>query len=231
MSDLSSRVAAVRRSIHEASIRSGRGADEVTLIAASKGTTAAQIDEARRCGITDFGENRVQEAEEKFAPRSMSGLPPLPGSPREILHLIGPLQTNKVRRAVGFFDLIHSVDRLSLAEAISGEAEKRAVTQAVLVQVNIGAEATKHGVEIAETPRLVERVRALPALALLGLMAIPPQGTDPEAARPYFARLREIGRPLGLTRLSIGMSNDFQIAIEEGAAWVRVGAALFGSRR
>lgn len=228
MDEMADRVATVRREIQEALARSGRGADEVIHIAASKGTTSAQIDAARRCGIGDFGENRVQEAEEKFAPPDTTGLPS--DLPRPVLHLIGPLQTNKVRKAVGFFDLIHSVDRLSLAEAISREAERRAITQAVLVQVNIGAEPTKHGVAIEETPRLVEAVRAFPALSLLGLMAIPPQGTDPEDARPYFARLREIGRMLGLTRLSIGMSGDFQIAIEEGATWIRVGSALFGPR-
>jgi pyridoxal phosphate enzyme (YggS family) len=237
MNDLSSRVAAVRRDVQEALARSGRGAEDVILIAASKGTTSAQIEAARRCGLAHFGENRVQEAEEKFAPPDTPDTPDTPNTiglpsdlPRPVLHLIGPLQTNKVRKAVGFFDLIHSVDRLSLAEAISREAGKRAITQAVLVQVNIGAESTKHGVAIAETPRLVEAVRALPALSLLGLMAIPPQGTDPEDARPYFARLREIGRSLGLTRLSIGMSGDFQVAIEEGAAWIRVGSALFGRR-
>jgi pyridoxal phosphate enzyme (YggS family) len=200
----------------------------VILIAASKGTTSLQIDAARRCGIAHFGENRVQEAEEKFAPPDTIGLPS--DLPRPVLHLIGPLQTNKVRKAVGFFDLIHSVDRLSLAEAISREAGKRATTQAVLVQVNIGAEPTKHGVSIAETPRLVEEIRALPSLTLCGLMAIPPQEENPEKARPYFARLRDIGRTLGLTRLSIGMSGDFQIAIEEGATWIRVGSALFGPR-
>jgi len=225
--DMVRRVARVRAVIEAAAVRCGRDPSTITLVAASKGASRAQIDAARRAGLTVFGENRVQEAYEKFDP---------PGSDddrrrRGEVHLIGPLQTNKVKRAVGFFDLIHSVDRLALAEAIQREAARRSMTQAVLVQVNIGAEATKHGVLPDATSSLVEAVRSLPNVSLLGLMAIPPVADDPERARPWFSRLRQLAVSLKLPRLSMGMSSDFEVAIEEGASWIRIGSALFGHRR
>lgn len=211
--------------IEGAARRSGRGPDEITLVAASKGTRTEQIREAARCGVTVFGENRVQEAEEKFLE---SGF--LEGNRQVSVHLIGPLQTNKVKRSVGFFDLIHSIDSARLAEKIEQEAAKRSMTQSVLVEVNLGEEKSKRGVSPEETPRLVEAVRKLPHLSLLGLMTLPPPTPDPEGARPYFSRLRELGRSLGLHRFSMGMSADFEVAIEEGATWVRIGTAIFGKR-
>lgn len=209
--------------IEGAAKRSGRRPDEITLVAASKGARPGQVEEAARHGVTVFGENRVQEAEEKFpAGRFLDK--------RVSVHLIGPLQTNKVKRSVGFFDLIHSVDSIRLAEKIEQEAAKREMTQSVLVEVNLGEEATKRGIPAAQTPRMVEDLRKLPHLALLGLMTLPPPTADPEGARPYFSRLRELGRTLGLSRLSMGMSADFEVAIEEGATWVRIGTAIFGPR-
>ena len=225
--DLAGRIARVRTAIRAAAARVGRDPDTIVLVAASKGTSQVQVDAARQLGVTVFGENRVQEAYEKFAP-------PKPGDDlrrRGEVHLIGPLQTNKVKRAVGFFDLIHSVDRLDLAETIGHEAARRSITQAVLVQVNISAEATKHGATPDATPSLVAAVRSLPNLSLLGLMAIPPPVDDPEAARPWFSLLRQLAVSLKLSRLSMGMSSDFEVAIEEGASWVRIGSALFGTRR
>ncbi len=235
MNDLAARVTRIRQIMASAAARASRPLDDITLIAASKGATRAQIGAARLCGITVFGENRVQDAHAKFIrPSGQSDathadalrvIPPIQ------LHLIGPLQTNKVRRAVGFFDLIHSLDGLRLAEAIQREAERRAIRQSVLVQVNIANEPTKHGVSPDEAARLVEAVRRLPNLSLLGLMAIPPAVSHPEDARPYFSGLRTMAAALELHRLSMGMSSDFQVAIEEGATWIRVGTALFRSEQ
>jgi pyridoxal phosphate enzyme (YggS family) len=206
--------------------RAGRTPEEITLVGVSKGTSAVSVAAAIQCGISVFGENRVQEATEKFG----SDLICLSGSSPVTVHLIGSLQTNKVRKAVGFFDLIHSVDSISLAKKISEEAGRAAITQSVLVQVNVAAEATKRGVSIEEASELVESVRKLPNLALMGLMMIAPDTTDSERSRGLFSRLRTFGFSLGLNRFSMGMSNDFEVAIEEGATWVRVGTALFGRR-
>ena len=205
--------------------RSGRRLKEITLVAASKGARPEQVEEAARCGVAVFGENRVQEAEEKFPE---SGFPARSGSVS--VHLIGPLQTNKVKRAVGFFDLIHSIDSQRLAEKVAQEAARRSMIQSVLVEVNVGEEKSKRGISVEEAPRLVEMVRTLPHLSLLGLMTLPPPTPDPEGARPYFSRLRELGRTWELNRFSMGMSADFEVAIEEGATWVRVGTAIFGKR-
>lgn len=226
MSRIETSLRQIRHAMAEAARRSGRNLDEITLVAASKGTGPEQVQEAAACGVTVFGENRVQEAEGKF---STGGL--LEGKGSVSVHLIGPLQTNKVKRSVGFFDLIHSIDSERLAEKIEQEAARRSVTQAVLVEVNMGEEKTKRGVSAEETPRLVEAVRKKPHLSLLGLMTLPPPTPDPEGARPYFSRLRELGRGLGLNRFSMGMSADFEAAIEEGATWVRIGTAIFGPRK
>jgi len=214
-----------------AATRAGRAPDDVTLIAASKRATGEQIQMARLCGVTVFGENRVQDAHAKFVRTLDPGHPP-PSSPLLVsppiqLHYIGPLQTNKVKRAVGFFDLIHSLDSLPLAEVIQREAERQAIRQSVLVQVNIANEPTKRGIAPNEATRLVETVHQLPNLSLLGLMAIPPAMSNPEDVRPYFSLLRKMAAALNLPQLSMGMSNDFQVAIEEGATWVRIGSALF----
>ncbi|MFQ5949737.1 MAG: YggS family pyridoxal phosphate-dependent enzyme, partial [Nitrospiria bacterium] len=182
-----------------------------------------QIEEAAGCGVRVFGENRVQEATAKFLETGLL-------EKIDSVHLIGPLQTNKVKRAVGFFDLIHSIDSVHLAEKVEQEAAKRSIKQSVLVEVNIGGEVSKHGVSVEETPYLVEAIRGRSHLSLFGLMTIPPYHPDPERARPYFSALRELGMSLGLSRLSMGMSADFRVAIEEGATWVRIGTAIFGPR-
>ncbi len=213
-------VSSVLERIRKAAIRAGRSEREITLVAASKGVGVEGIREAAASGVTHFGENRVQEAHAKFP--SIEG--PL------FIHLIGSLQTNKVKDAVGFFNLIHSIDSLLLAKKIAQEAEKRSITQQILVEVNIGGEESKHGVSMNTVSPFVDAIRALPHLSLLGLMAIPPQTPTSEEARPYFAKLRTLGNALGLTRFSMGMSSDFEVAIEEGATWVRIGTALFGPR-
>ena len=211
--DVSARIA-------HAAKRSDRDPSDICLVAVSKGMPREVVNEAIAAGIEVFGENRVQEAVDKFSDQKGGCA----------LHLIGSLQTNKVSKAVGFFDLIHSVDSIRLAEMISKEAVRRSIVQPVLVQVNVGDETTKGGVSVSDAPWLVEAMRQLSGLKLLGLMAIPPRVSDPESARPYFAALRKLGLSLGLYQFSIGMSGDFEVAIEEGATWVRIGTALFGLR-
>lgn len=215
-------VRSILKRIREAAVRAGRHEGDITLVAASKGVGVEGICEAAASGVTNFGENRVYEARAKFSP--------IPLSHPLFIHLIGSLQTNKVKEAVGFFNLIHSIDSLHLAQKIEQEAEKQAITQPVLVEVNIGGEAGKHGVSIEATPLLVDAIRALPHLSLLGLMAIPPKTSISEEARPHFSKLRTLGNALGLNRFSMGMSSDFEVAVEEGATWVRVGTAIFGPR-
>ncbi len=213
----------IKTAIEKAAKRAGRTANEITLVAASKRVSLDRIQEAAQAGLSDFGENRVQEAIAKF---EASGLKTKIGA----LHLIGPLQSNKVKKAVGFFDLIHSVDSLRLAERMEKEAARQNLVQDILIEVNIGGEASKQGVSTEETPALVEAIRRLSHLSLLGLMTLPPYRADPETVRPYFAALRKLGQGLALDRFSMGMSADFEVAIEEGASWVRIGTALFGKR-
>ena len=212
--------------IGEAARRCGRNAEEITLIAASKGVDPDRVREAAKAGIRIFGENRVQEARAKFIDSRF-----LEENRSVAVHLIGPLQTNKVKQAVGFFSMIHSIDSIRLAEKVAQEAEKRGIIQPVLIEVNVGEEATKRGVSVQEAPALVEQARRLPSLSLEGLMTLPPPTPAPEGARPYFATLRRLGREVGLNRFSMGMSADFEVAIEEGATWVRVGTAIFGERK
>ena len=207
----------ILRRIKEAANRARRDPREITLIAVSKGVGQQAILSAANAGISVFGENRVQEALDKFS----GGMSQSPIT----LHCIGSLQMNKVKKAVGFFDLIHSIDSIPLAEKVEQEALQKSLIQSILIQVNIGEETTKGGVSVKDLPPLVALVRKCSHLKLLGLMAIPPRTTN---SRPYFAKLRELAAGFDLTGLSMGMSSDFEVAIEEGATWVRVGAAIFG---
>jgi len=219
------RVAAVRGRIEAACGRAGREPSEVVLIGVSKRHPAEAVQPVIDAGVTVLGESRVQEAHDK-APR-LTGV--------EELHLIGRLQRNKARGAVALFDLIHSVDRLRLVEAIARGAEAAGTRQRVLLQVNLGREPQKGGVLPDDLTALWETVAALPELAVEGLMGVGPYDPDPEGSRPHFrlaARLAQelaqrAGRPMPL---SLGMSHDFEVAIEEGAHWIRVGTALFGER-
>jgi hypothetical protein len=180
-------------------------------------------------GLTILGENRLQEALGK-----MQAI----GEHRVRWHFIGRLQRRKVKSVVGRFELIHSVDSLELAEEIAQRAEQAGLRQAVLLEVNIGGEATKAGFAPAALEKAVRHLGAVPSLVVEGLMTIPPPADDPEAARPYFRRLRELSSSLQtiempnlrLRELSMGMTNDFEAAIEEGATYVRIGTALFGGR-
>ncbi len=213
----------VSSAIQNAANRVGRNPNEITLVAASKTTTLDQVKEAEKWGVRIFGENRVQEGIAKFLESNFI-------KSIDALHLIGPLQSNKIKKAVGFFDLIHSVDSLKLAEKINREAERQSIMQSILIEVNIGGEESKNGVSIKETSILVKAIQPLTHLSLLGLMTLPPATENPEEARPYFSTLRHMGNDLGLDRFSMGMSSDFEVAIEEGATWLRLGTALFGRR-
>ena len=222
----------IRERIAAACLRAGRAPDEVTLIGASKTVPAARLLEFRAAGLLDFGENYVQEALDKTLAFREAGA-------AVHWHFIGALQSNKAKVAVREFELVHSVDRLSLARELNREAERAGKTQAVLLQINLGAESTKAGTLPAEAPALLEACLALDHLEVRGLMSLPPFEPDAETMRPYHRQLRELRERLrsrfSLTSgtfnaLSMGMSHDFEIAIEEGATLVRIGTALFGSR-
>jgi len=209
----------VEARIARACERAGRKRDEVTLVAVSKTFPASFVDEAIAAGIAEVGENRVQEAREKK--------PLVQGAAR--WHLIGHLQTNKAKDAVKLFDVIQAVDSLDLAEKLARAADAHGKRQEVMLQVNIGDEPQKSGIARAEVEAVVRQALALASLHVIGLMAIPPIGT-PDATRPYFRELRSMRDALGLEHLSMGMSEDFEAAIEEGSTIVRVGRAIFGSR-
>jgi len=200
-------------------IRSADSAREVTLVAVSKNFDADAVGAAIAAGQRVFGENRVQEAAGKF-PALKAAHPDLE------LHLIGPLQTNKVREAVALFDVIESVDRAKLARELAKEVARAGRAPKLFIQVNIGEEPQKAGVAPAEIDALLAECRAL-GLEITGLMCIPPNDQPPA---PFFARLRELARTHGLTQLSMGMSGDFEIAVQHGATHVRVGSAIFGAR-
>jgi PLP dependent protein len=217
----------VRGRIHAAAARAGRPASEVTLVAVTKTVPAEVVRAAVEHGLTDLGENRVQEALAKV---------PVVGRDRVRWHLIGHLQSNKAGRAVELFDRVHGVDDAELARALSRRAEAAGRILPVLVEVNVSGEPSKFGVAPADLGALLEQVALLPALRLDGLMTVGAPVDDPEQARPGFARLRglrdeaerRLGRPL--PELSMGMSGDFEVAVEEGGTLVRVGTALFGAR-
>jgi len=212
-------VADVRARIAAACARAGRKVDEVTLVAVSKTFPASAVEEAFAEGITDVGENRVQEAREKKPDVKASGR----------WHLIGHLQSNKAKDAVRLFDIIQSVDSAALAEKIAKAAEGEGKRQAILLQVNIGRESQKTGIDPHEVGQLAETIRNNAALDLRGLMAIPPVG-EAEETRRWFRELRQLRDRIGVEHLSMGMSEDFEVAIEEGSTMVRIGRAIFGAR-
>jgi pyridoxal phosphate enzyme (YggS family) len=209
----------VEARIRSACERSGRRRDEVTLVAVTKTFPAGDVDHAVRAGVADVGENRVQEAREKQT---------LVASPVR-WHLIGHLQSNKARDAARLFDVVQSVDSASLAEKLARAADAAEKRLTVYLQVNVGGEEQKSGAAPADAAAIARAIRALPSLDLAGLMTIPPIG-EAEAMRPYFRRLRSMRDDLGAPGLSMGMTDDFEIAIEEGATVVRVGRAIFGAR-
>lgn len=228
--DFKSRLDEVRARIERGARRAGRDPGRITLVAVAKSVPIERLREAIAVGCRVFGENRVQEADAKM--EALSGYPGLEW------HLIGPLQTNKIKAAVGRFALLHAVDRLEVAERLDRAARERGLTQSILLEVNVAGEETKHGFSPDELLRVTERMGAFHGIRVLGLMAIPPAAGAPEEARPHFRRLRMLAaeaRALkipGVTmrELSMGMSRDFEVAVEEGATLVRIGTALFGPR-
>lgn len=217
---IADRIAAVRARIASACARAGRSVDDVTLIAVTKGFPADAVRQAFEAGQRDFGENRAQEAAEK--------LPALTSiRPAVTWHMIGHLQTNKVKTVLGLFDIIHSVDSFHLAEALSRRAPHAVPA---FLEVNAASETTKYGFTLDELPHEFGRISYLPNIDVRGLMTVAPVASDPEDVRPVFRRLREAASALGLRQLSMGMTDDFEIAVEEGTTHVRVGRAIFGER-
>jgi PLP dependent protein len=224
--DLETNVKAVRQRIEAACARAGRRSDSVTLVAVTKGQPPAVVCAAAEAGLSLFGENKVQEAKAKIS------LCPS----RLHWHMVGHLQTNKCRDAVELFEMIQSVDSLRLAEELNRRADQAAKTIPVLLEVNVVGEASKFGCRPDQLLAELPGINALPRLVIQGLMTVPPWTPDPEDVRPVFRQMRELktrceqllGAPL--PHLSMGMTGDFEVAIEEGATIVRVGTALFGAR-
>jgi len=210
----------LRGRIEKACRRGRRDVSEVKLIAVAKNFDSRVIRAALDCGLRDFGENRVQEAVGKYSE--------LADVRRQItLHYIGHLQSNKARDALQTVDIIHSVDTVRLAELLSGKAGRPVP---VFLQVNLAGEQTKYGFSREELDRAVESISALPNIVILGLMTIAPVCSDAEEARPLFAALRGLNSVCGFKELSMGMTDDFEVAVEEGATMIRIGRAIFGER-
>ncbi len=227
---ISDNLESVHTRIADAARKSGRPPESVRLIAVSKEIADDKIIEARKAGAVLFGENKVQEALDKIERLAGENIR---------WHFIGHLQKNKVKQVVGRFEMIHSIDSLELAEAVHKKSVDLGVVTPVLVQVNISGEESKFGISPGELEGFLRPVSRLPGIRVEGLMTIPPFDPDPGKSRPYFVRLRELrDRCAGLAienismdELSMGMSNDFEVAVEEGATIVRVGTAIFGPRR
>lgn len=224
MIDVAANVEVVRSRIRDAARRAGRDPAEITLVAATKTVSAERVAEVLVAGVTDLGENRAQELLAKAAllPQSLAPDREGPSPPAPRWHFLGALQRNKVKALAPWVACWQSVDREALADVLA----RHAPGSRVLVEVNLAAEAQKAGCAPEEAPGLVE-VLVERGLLVEGLMAVPPHGEDP---RPWFARLRDLGESLGLAALSMGMTDDYEVAVEEGATMVRVGRALFGPR-
>lgn len=223
---ISENLQAVKERIRQAAERASRNDRDIKLICVTKDATVQQIEEALAAGVTDIGESYVQDAEKKF--RSIEF--------RANWHLIGHLQTNKVKEAARIFDFIHSVDSFKLAEEISRRSAGQRDPKRILIEVKTSEEATKFGVLPEHTLPLVEKISELPNIRVAGLMTIAPFSEDPENSRPYFQRLKKLSLLIAVKRiknvdmeyLSMGMSQDFEVAIDEGANMLRIGRAIFG---
>jgi pyridoxal phosphate enzyme (YggS family) len=231
VSDVAANVNRVRERIAVAARRGGRRTEDILLVAVSKGVDPTQVLAAAASGVTDFGENRVQEA----LPKITHLRPQVAGTVR--WHLVGHLQRNKARQAVQLFDVIHSVDSLELAITLDQRAAQAGRIGDVLVQVNVASEPQKFGIAPEALPVMLQSLSALSGIRVVGLMTIAPQVDHPEVARPVFRRLRQLrdevarkGRAPAFAHLSMGMSEDFEVAVEEGATMVRIGRAIFGPR-
>jgi PLP dependent protein len=222
---MADRLAGVRARVEAAAKRAGRSPDDVLVVAVSKTWPADVCLEAIDAGAAVLGENRAQEFRDKYTVLKE----------RAEWHFVGNVQTNKVRHIVGAARLIHSVDRFGLAEAIDKRARSLAIVQDVLVEVNVSGEASKNGIEPERAEELITEIAALPGVAVRGLMTMPPMTADPEDSRPYFKDLAGMRDSIAernpeVRQLSMGMTRDFEVAIEEGATIVRIGEAIFGPR-
>ncbi|MBI2688124.1 MAG: YggS family pyridoxal phosphate-dependent enzyme [Acidobacteria bacterium] len=216
---LAERWDAVRERIVCAAQRAGRRPEEITMLAVTKVFPVETLLEAYSLGMREFGENYVQEFERKY--------PSVSSCEGARFHLIGHLQSNKARKAAEMFHVIQTVDTPKLARRLGEFPEPREV----MIEVKLSEEESKHGAAASELSELIDSIRGVPSLRLTGLMTMPPWSDDAEAARPYFRKLRELAERHGLSGLSMGMSHDLEVAIEEGSTMVRVGTALFGSRK
>lgn len=230
LTPISDRVAAVRQRIAQAARRGGRPPGRIRLVAVAKTQPVSAVRTMVMAGASIIGENYIQEAREKY-----DALTDLPVE----WHFIGHLQSNKAKYAVRMFELIHTVDSLRLAEELDRQARKNCKVQKILLQVNVSGETTKSGVEPERAEKLVRDIATFPNLAIRGLMTLPPFFDAPHLVRPYFAKLRQLGESIAaqnienvvMEELSMGMTGDFEVAVEEGATLVRIGTALFGERR
>lgn len=219
--DIEGNIRDIEGRIVAAARRASRSPNEITLVVVTKTIEPPLIRQAFEAGIRHFGENRIQEAKDKI--EKLSSLEPPPA-----WHLIGHLQTNKAKKAAGLFQMIESVDSVRLAEMLSSHALHNLP---VLIQINVSGESTKSGFSPAEVTAAVERISVLPNLEVKGLMTIAPLTGDPEEVRPVFRQLRSLRDSLGLEHLSMGMTDDFEVAVEEGATILRIGRAIFSERR
>jgi len=210
----------LQKRIARACEKAGRSPDEVTLVAVTKTVDAAAIEAAFNAGVRDFGESRIQEAKPKI--EQLHKL-----KPGIVWHMVGHLQTNKAKTAADIFDIIHSVDSFKLARTLNDCSQKKLP---ILIQVNVSAEATKSGFALSEVEEAFRQIGKLPNLEIQGLMTIAPWVSNAEEVRPIFRHMRQLRDSLGLRHLSMGMSDDFEVAIEEGATLVRIGRAIFGER-
>jgi PLP dependent protein len=228
LENLSENLAHVRARIAEAATRAGRSPDEITLVAVSKTKPLELIQQAYTLGARNFGENRVQEAQTKIAAFQPQGL---------CWHMIGHIQTNKASKVVSLFNYVQSVDSLHLAQALSQHASQQGKRLSILLEVNVAGEASKTGVPLTEARTVAQQIVSLPGLSVEGLMTVAPLVQNPEEVRSVFRRLRELRERLQAEvpqsrweQLSMGMTDDYQVAIEEGATIVRIGRAIFGER-
>jgi hypothetical protein len=221
MSSIKQNIEEIRKKVDSAAKKAGRNPANVKIIAVTKTASIEQVRELLRAGIKDFGENKVQEAEKKISSIA---------DPEIKWHMIGHLQTNKVKKAISMFCQIHSVDGIKLAKEINNAAADRGFVMPVLVEVNVSGEETKYGIKPEEVTGFLNSAADLKAIEIRGLMTMAPSFDNPQDSRPLFKRLHEIARSEGLKELSMGMSSDFEVAIEEGATIIRIGQAIFKPR-
>ncbi len=227
--EIADNIRQVRENIARAAQKSGRRAEDITLVAVTKTKPASDVNAALRCGVTVIGENRVQELLGKLPDIRLDG---------RQAHLIGHLQTNKVKMVIDKVDMIQSLDSIHLAREIDRQAARVSRVMDVLIEVNVGSESSKSGVLLPELSTLLDGVKVFPHIRVCGLMAIPPRDAGPEQTRAYFAQMRKLfidiqakkSDNMDMRILSMGMSSDYELAVEEGATMVRVGSAIFGAR-